>query len=96
MKDVNSITICRDEFKNKDEFANAVKDAVMCLLTNNYIMTVGWSDKGLGHVVVNFNYDNQEYGCDYPYWLSEDEVFSVITDEEREKQRKTEEEKECY
>lgn len=86
MNNINTIVVCRDEFANENEFKNAIRDAVMCLLTNNYIMTINWSDKCLGHVVINFNYANEEYGDDYPYWLSPYEIESVITDEEREKE----------
>lgn len=90
MKKVNTIVICRDEFKSENEFENAIKDAVMCLLTNNYIMTVNWDDKELGYVVINFNYANEEYGDYYPYWLSPYEIESVITDEEREEMKRKE------
>lgn len=77
MKDVNQIVICRDEYKSKEEFENAIKDAVMVLLNNNYIMTVKYDEKGLGIVAIDYNYAEQEYGCHYPYWLSPNEFESI-------------------
>lgn len=84
MKDVNEITICRDEYSSIEEFENAVKKAIMVLLDNNYIMTVRYDDKGLGIVAIDFNPSDASWGCDYPYWLSPWESDSVIWDEERE------------
>ena len=39
-KKVNDIVICKDQFKSKEEFEDAIKRAVMVLLENNYIMTI--------------------------------------------------------
>ena len=78
MKDVNQLVVCRDEYKSQAEFENAVKDAIMVLLNNAYIMTVRYDDKGLGIVAIEYNHDNLEYGCHYPYWLSPDEWDSVV------------------
>lgn len=77
MNKVNSIVICRDEYKSKEEFENAIKDAVMVLLNNNYIMTVRYDEKGLGIVVINFESDNEEYGSPYPYWLTPEEWETI-------------------
>lgn len=77
MKRTNEIVICRDEYKSKEEFENAIRDAVMVLLNNNYIMTVRYDEKGFGIVAIEFNSDKQEYGGAYPYWLSQEEFESV-------------------
>lgn len=77
MQNVNEIVICKDEYKSKEEFENAIRDAIMVLLNNNYIMTVRYDDKGLGIVVIEYNYANQEFGCAYPYWLEPEELESV-------------------
>ena len=82
-RNVNQIVICKDEYKTQEDWQNAIKDAIMVLLNNNYIMTVRYDEKGLGIVVIDFNHDDQSFGCDYPYWLSPDEWESVIWDEER-------------
>ena len=80
MKDVNQIVVCKEDYKSKEEFENAIKDAIMVLLNNNYIMTVRYDEKGLGIVAIDYNYSNQEYGCHYPYWLSPTEWESVVWD----------------
>lgn len=83
MKDVNELTVCRDEYKSQEDFENAIKKAVMVLLENDYIMTVKYDDKDLGVVVIHYNYADESYGCDYPHWLSPEEIESVVTDEQR-------------
>lgn len=77
MHKVNRITVCRDEYRSKEEFENAIKDAIMVLLNNNYIMTVRYDEKGLGIVAIDYNYADQEYGDAYPYWLLPEEFESV-------------------
>lgn len=77
MNKVNRFTVCRDEYKSKEEFENAIRDAVMVLLNNNYIMTVRYDEKGLGIVAIDYNYADQAYGGAYPYWLMPEEIESV-------------------
>lgn len=84
MNKVNTIVICRDEYKSKEDFENAIKDAVMVLLNNNYIMTVRYDEKGLGIIVIDYNYDKEEYGDAYPCWLMPEEYDSVVWNDERE------------
>lgn len=84
MKDVNQIVVCKEDYKTVEDWENAIKKAVMVLLDNNYIMTVRWDEKGLGIVSIDYNHDDQSFGCDYPYWLSSCEIESVIFDEDRE------------
>ena len=74
----NSLVICRDEYKNKEEFENAIKDAIMVLLNNNYIMVVKYDEKGLGIVSIEYNYANEEFGDRQPRWLLPEEEESVI------------------
>lgn len=77
MKKVNQIVICKDEYESKEDFENAIKDAVMVLLNNNYIMTVKYDEKGLGIVSIEYNHVEQEFGDAYPYWLFPEEWESV-------------------
>lgn len=84
MKDVNEIVICREEYETTEDFENAIKKAVMVLLDNNYIMTVRYDEKGLGIVVIEYNYADQSYGDYYPVWLSPTEIESIIWDGENE------------
>ena len=84
MKSVNKLVICRDKYESQEEFANAIRDAVMLLLNAEYVMTVRYDEKGLGIVVIDYNYDNQEYGDAYPYWLMPEEWESVVWNDEKE------------
>lgn len=81
MNKVNSIVICRDEYSSEEEWKNAIRDAVMVLLNNNYIMTVRYDEKGLGIVAIDFNYAEREYGDTYPYWLTTEQVDAVYLSE---------------
>ena len=83
MRDTNQLVICKEDYETKQDFENAIRDAVMVLLNNNYIMTVRYDEKGLGIVAIEYNYAKEEYGSDYPRWLSPTEFESVIFDDER-------------
>ena len=87
MNDTNYITICRDRYKTQEDFENAIKKAVMVLLDNGYIMTVCYDEPGLGIVGIDYNHDDQSYGCHYPYWLSPTECETVVWDDEVEDDR---------
>lgn len=80
MKDVNQIVICKEDYNSQEEFENAIKTAIMVLLNNNYIMTVKYDEKGLGIVAIDYNHDDENYGCHYPHWLSPDEHESITWD----------------
>lgn len=84
MRDVNSIAICRDNYSTLEEWEDAIKKMVLVLLENRQIMTVRYDESELGIVAIEFNPDQQEWGCKYPYWLSPNEEESVIYDDERE------------
>ena len=84
MNDINSITVCKEDYQTQDEFENAIKKAIRVLLDNNYIMTVRYDDKGFGIVAIDFNYGDQSIGGAYPYWLMPEEFESIITDKQME------------
>ena len=86
MNDVNRLVICKDNHGSQEDFENAIRDAVMMLLNNRYIMTVQYDDPGLGIVCIDYNYDDESWGCEYPYWLSPEEYDSVIWDESRDEE----------
>lgn len=79
MKRMNELVIARDEYKTKEDFENAIKEAIMVLLNNGYIMTVKYdcNDKNLGIAVIHFNYANESIGDSFPYWLYPDEYESI-------------------
>lgn len=82
MNNVNSIVIVRDKFDSDEAFKNAIKDAISVLLENDYIMTVRYDDRGLGIVVIDYESNDREFGCAYPYWLSCGEYESIVWENE--------------
>lgn len=84
MNNVNSMVICKDDYKNEEEFKNAIRDAIMVILNNGYIAVIRYDERGLGIVTIEYQHDNKEFGCSYPYFLTPDEYESVIWDDERE------------
>ena len=83
MNRMNELTVVRDDYKTKEEFENAIKDAIMVLLNNHYIMTIKYdcSDKEIGVVVINYNYADESIGSAIPYWLYPHEYESVEWEE---------------
>lgn len=82
-KKVNEIVICKDNFKSKEEFEDAIKRAVMVLLENNYIMTIKYDEPGLGIVWIQYDDANEEMGSYYPAWLLPDEFNSIVWENEK-------------
>ena len=83
MNNVNQLVICKEDYETKQDFENAIRDAVMVLLNNNYIMTVRYDEKELGVVSIEYEKNDEMFGCDYPRWLSPTEYESVVFDDER-------------
>ena len=83
MNKVNSIVICRDKFDSEEAFKNAIRDAIMVLLDNDYIMTVRYDEKGLGIVVIDYDSDDQGICEAYPYWLTNEEWEIVYFERQR-------------
>ena len=83
VKDVNRLTVCRNDYQSNKDFRNAVKKAVMALLDNDNIMTVKYDccDKDMGVVIIDFNPADESYGFDYPHWLSPEEFESIVSEE---------------
>jgi hypothetical protein len=77
MDSVNQIVICRDNYNSANEFKTAIADATMLLLNNDYIMTIRYDEKGLGIVVIEFDYNDMSFGGLYPYWMTQDEYFKI-------------------
>lgn len=79
---VNRIVICKQDYKSKEDFENAIKEAIMVLINNNYIATIKYDEKGLGIVAIDYNYVDQSFGERYPYWLFPEEYESIIWEED--------------
>ena len=86
MKKVSELVICKNEYNSKEEFENAIRDAIMVLLNNNYVMTVRYDacDKDLGIIVIEYDRGEEELSEYRPHWLSWSEYESVLWDDERE------------
>lgn len=83
MNKVNELVLCRENYDSQEEFENEIKKAVMLLLNADQIMTIRYDEKGFGIIVIEYKYADQSYGDYYPYWLSPDEIESVVFDGER-------------
>lgn len=81
MHNVNSIVICRDNFNSEKEFEDNIRDTVMCLLKNRYIMTVDYEEPGLGIVSICYSTAHKEYGDAYPYFITPEEVELLTTED---------------
>lgn len=77
MNDVNEITLSKENYEDDFEFEYAIKDTIMTLLKNDYVMTVRYDDKQIGVVTIQYNPEDPEWGYDYPYWLSSGEIEQV-------------------
>ena len=84
MKDVNSIAIDRNNFKSREEWEDAVKRLIFSLLENDQIMTVSAPEFKMGLVEIEYNPNKPEWESHYPYWLSHNEVESVVWDDAQE------------
>lgn len=82
MNKVNTIVICKEDYKTQEDFENAIKKAVMVLLDNNYIMTIRYDEPGLGIVCIDFDHEDRTISDAYPYWLTPEQCESVAFNEE--------------
>lgn len=76
MNKVNRLTVVKNNFNSQAEFENAVKEAIMVLLNNDYIMTVKRDDCDV--VVIDYDYADSKMGGAYPHWLFSEEYESVV------------------
>lgn len=75
---VNELTICRDNYDSKEAFENAIRDQVLFLINEDYIMTIKYDDKGMGIVVINYEYADESFGCPVPRWLTPDDEELLV------------------
>ena len=87
MNKTNEFVLKKENYRSYEEFERALGRIVLSLIESDYIMTVRYDEPGVGIVAIDYNSANKEFGYDYPYWLSEDEFFSIYTDEERARDR---------
>lgn len=86
MNKINTLALDSDKYKSKEEFENAIKNAIILLLDAGYIATIRYdaNDKGLGIVVIDYDYADLKLGAAYPYWLYPEEAESIIYNDEGE------------
>lgn len=78
MGTVNEIVICKSNYATERDFQDALRDAVMLLLNNDYILTIRNDEKGLGIFVINFDSDDLSFGGLYPYWMTNEQYVNMI------------------
>lgn len=78
MKDVNTLVICKDNYKNETDWERAIGEVVVFLLKNDYIMTVEYEVPESGIVRIDYEDDHVEWGCHHPYWLSLEQAESIM------------------
>jgi hypothetical protein len=83
MQDINRIVIDRNNHESQEEFENAIRDAVMLLMNEGYVMVVRYDEPGLGIVCIDFDHDDLCMGSPYPYWLTSGQCESVAFDDEK-------------
>lgn len=74
MKRVNQLVLCRSNYESSSTFNQAMIEAIRVLLENDYIMTIKYDEKGLGIVVIDYEYSDPAFGGPYPYWLTPEEI----------------------
>lgn len=79
MKNVNAINVCLCDYGSRKEWEKAITNLIFSLLETHQIMVVRYDEPSLGIVKVEFNPDDEELGCKYPYWLDPDEVEIALT-----------------
>lgn len=70
--EINSLTVCKDNYKSEKDWKDAISTIITFLLNEDYIMTVRYDEKAFGIVIIEYQY-NKSYGCAYPYWLLPEE-----------------------
>ena len=69
---VNQLVLCQEEYNNESEFKDAIRDAVIMLIQNDYVCTVKYDEKSMGIVMINYDYKaDMGFGNVTPYWLTD-------------------------
>lgn len=63
--EVKSIEISRDKFKSEEEFNSILTQQINILLKLDYILVIKEQEN---IVVIEYEFNNPEYGCPYPKW----------------------------
>lgn len=84
MKKASELIVCKDNYNSYEEFQNAIRDAIMVLLNNGYIMTIRYdaNEKEMGIVVIEYDSNEVELSEYHPHWLSWSEYNRIVWDED--------------
>ena len=77
-KRFQEIVLCADHYAKKSDMFEALGALIKILLDAGYIMTIRYDEPGLGIVVIDFNYADEEFGGPYPYWLEPEEQEQIL------------------
>lgn len=75
----NTLVLTPDGLEKGENLEELLGKQLAILAKMGYICTV---ERECEFYVIHYNYKDQSYGNPYPYWITEDEFFSIPTDEE--------------
>lgn len=78
MNRVQTLTICKERYKETYEFESAIQEAVLLLLKAGYIMVIRYDEPGLGIVCIDYESVDGELGVPHPVWLTEDQHMDLL------------------
>ena len=89
-KDVNRITFNIDRYDSEDEMFKDIAKILQILTKNDEICTFEYEDAGI--YLLQHNYQEQEYGDLYPYWVIPEDYEDYIFQKEYKEEKSKEEE----
>lgn len=75
MRTVNELTLAKNDYGSTEEWQNEIIKATMLLANAGYIMVSRLEDFDV--FVIEYEYEDKEFGCAYPYWLLPEEYENV-------------------
>ena len=68
---INRITFCLDNYANREDMFQDVAKVIAALVRNGEICTFFCEEGGV--FVLQHNYDDVEFGCEVPKWVTQDD-----------------------
>ena len=90
-KDVNRITFNVERYDSEDDMFKDVARVLQILTKNDEICTFEYEDVGI--YILQHNYQNEEFGDLYPYWMTPDDYEDYIFSKEKSEEEHNEEPK---
>ena len=79
-KDVNRITFNVERYDSEDDMFKDVAKVLQILTKNDEICTFEYEDVGI--YILQPNYQNEEFGDLYPYWMTPDDYEDFVFQKE--------------